>query len=92
MSKRLNKRLNGETSKQKVHSIRMNEKDWEYYKYIRTLVSDETGIPVSVTWVITELMRLGTPIFEKTHKIKRPKELEKTEVDDMKRDFYRYRA
>jgi len=55
-----------------VYSIRIEDPDIEYFDFLKEELADKTGIPVSRTWVIAEMIRMGMPIFEKKYKLKRP--------------------
>jgi len=70
--------------KDRVYSVRLEENDFKYYKWLRATLNRETGIPISTTWIVAELLRMGMPVFEKKYNLKRPKEfaLDDTEPDD----------
>lgn len=55
-----------------VYSIRIENEDVEYFDYLKNQLTEQTGIPVSRTWVIAEMIRMGMSIFEKKYKLKRP--------------------
>jgi len=58
---------------QKRMSIRVDPEVWRYYKNLRRLFEQKTGIEVSVSWVMLEAMRMGGPVFEKFHDIEEKK-------------------
>ena len=55
-----------------VYSIRIEDMDVEYFDYLRDQLAEQTRMKVTRTWIITEMIRMGTPIFEKKYKLKRP--------------------
>jgi len=66
-------------------TFRLEERDKEYFNWLTKEIAESTGLTVTRTWVVTEMVRLGMPIFEKKYSIKKPKEY-KGAGENLRRD------
>lgn len=58
-------------AKRDTISIRMSPQWDEYIEQVAEELSKKMDVDITKTWVVTQLMKMGLPSFEKKHNIRR---------------------
>ena len=54
-------------NKTNMLTLRLDEADWEYLNEIVRYMKEKSGMKVTRTWIVLEMMRLGRKSFENSY-------------------------